>query len=156
MTGGYRTAGYLLRITLLGLLTLAPPSYAAEFSARLADCLLASTTEDDRRSLVRWMFAATALHPALAEMSEISFSAREKANRDMAALLVDFLSVRCFSETQAALRNDGVQALQASLGVLGQLAATELFDDGQVTAALGSLETYISAEDLQRRLEIGQ
>lgn len=156
MSERHRTARRLLQITLLGMLALSPASNAAEFSDALSACLLASATEEDKRSLVRWMFAATAQHPALVEMSDVPFATREQVNRDMAALLVDFLSIRCFSETQAALRSEGALALQASLGVLGQLAATELFTDGQVTAALGSLETYISAEDLERRLEIGQ
>lgn len=140
----------------IALACLSPLVLAGEFSDQLADCLRSSLTEEDGDRLVRWMFASIALHPALSEVSALSLSHREQANREMAESLIDLLSVRCYSETQLALRNEGVVALQTGLGTLGSIAATELFADSQVTAALSSLETYISAEDLERRLEIGQ
>ncbi|MEX0965490.1 MAG: hypothetical protein WDZ52_15800 [Pseudohongiellaceae bacterium] len=143
-------------LLILGLLTPSPSALAAEFTDNLSDCLVASTTEEDKLSLVKWMFTAMALHPAVEEIAEVSLSAREQANREMAELMVQLLSVRCFSETQSALRNEGALALQASFAALGQVAATNLFSDPNVAAGLASLETYISAEDLERRLEIGQ
>lgn len=146
-----------LRITLiLGLLALPVTAQAGEYTDNLSECLLSSTTEDDKLSLVKWMFTAMALHPAVADFSDISLSSREQANREMAELLVQLLSVRCYSETQLALQNEGALALETSFSVLGQVAATNLFSDPNVAAGLASLETYISAEDLERRLEIGQ
>ncbi len=142
--------------SILGLLTLSPLVISGEFTDDLSDCLVSSTTEEDKLSLVRWMFAAMALHPAVADMAEVSLSARERSNREMAELLVELLRDRCYSETQSALQNEGALALQTSFSVLGQVAATNLFADPKVSAGLASIETYINAEDLMRRLEIGQ
>ena len=143
-------------LLILGLLTLSPATFAGEYSDALSNCLLSSTTEEGKLSLVKWMFTAMALHPAVAELADVSMSAREQANREMAELLIDLLGTRCFNETRLALSNEGAFALQSSFTVLGQVAATNLFTDPNVAAGLASLETYINAEDLERSLEIGQ
>ena len=131
-----------LQITLiLGLLTLSPATFAGEYSDALSDCLLSSTTEEGKLSLVKWMFTAMALHPAVAEIADVSMSAREQANREMAELLIDLLGTRCFNETRLALSNEGALALQSIFTVLGQVAATNLFTVPNVAAGLASLET---------------
>jgi len=146
----------LKTLLVLGLLTLSPMASSGEYTDELSDCLLLATSEEDKLSLVKWMFTAMALHPAVEEIANVSLSSREQANREMAELIIELLSRRCFSETRLALQNEGTLALQASFSVLGQLAATNLFADPNVAAGLASLETYISAEDLENRLDIGQ
>ena len=141
---------------ILGVLALSPVAISGEFTDDLSGCLVSSTTEGDKLSLVKWMFAAMALHPAVTEMADVSLSAREQSNREMAELLVELLRNRCYSETQLALQNEGALALQTSFSILGQVAATSLFADPKVSAGLASIETYINAEDLVRQLEIGQ
>lgn len=141
---------------ILGLLTLSPLAFSGEYTDNLSDCLLTATTEEDQLSLVKWMFTSMALHPAVQEIADVSLSDRERANREMAELIVELLSRRCYSETRLALQNEGSLALQTSFSVLGQVAATNLFSDPNVAAGLASLETYVSAEDLENRLEIGQ
>ncbi len=154
---GYIKFSGIFRIAcFLTLLTLPVTAISGEFSDNLSACLLSATSEEDKTSFVTWMFTAMALHPAVVEIAEVSISAREQSNREMAQLLVELLSIRCFSETQLALQNEGQLALQTSFSVLGQIAATHLFSDPNVVAGLASLETYISAEDLERQLEIGQ
>ncbi|PCI77690.1 MAG: hypothetical protein COB20_07160 [SAR86 cluster bacterium] len=151
-----RLCDNLKMLLVLGLLTLSPQAISGEYTDALSDCLLTATTEENELSLVRWMFTAMALHPAVEEIADISLSAREQANREMADLLVELLSRRCFSETRLALKNEGSLALQTSFSALGQLAATNLFSDPNVAAGLASIATYISAEDLENRLDIGQ
>ena len=143
-------------LLVLGLLTLSPLTLAGEYTDKLSECLLGATTEKDKSSLVKWMFTAMALHPAVEEIAGVSLSAREQANREMAELLIKLLGRACFSETRLALRHEGSVALQTSFTVLGQIAATNLFSDPDVAAGLASIETYISAEDLEKRLEFGQ
>ena len=128
-------------LLILGLLTLSPATFAGEHSDALSDCLLSSTTEEGKLSLVKWMFTAMALHPAVAEIADVSMSAREQANREMAELLIDLLGTRCFNETRLALSNEGALALQSIFTVLGQVAATNLFTVPNVAAGLASLET---------------
>jgi hypothetical protein len=141
---------------ILGLLMLSANAFSGEYTDALSECLLASTTEENKLTLVKWMFTAMALHPAVAEIADMSPSAREQANREMAELIVELLSRRCYKETRLAIQNEGSLALQSSFAVLGQVAATNLFSDPNVAAGLASLETYINAEDLERQLEIGQ
>lgn len=146
----------LKTLLILGLLTFSPLTIAGEYTDELSECLLGATSEEDKLSLVKWMFTAMALHPAVEEIADISLSAREQANREMAELIIKLLSRACFTETRLALKNEGSIALQTSFAVLGQVAATNLFSDPNVAAGLASLETYISAEDLENRLEFGQ
>ncbi len=143
-------------LLILGLLTFSPLAMSGEYTDRLSNCLLTATTDQDKLSLVKWMFAAMALHPAVDGMADVSLSAREQANREMAELMIQLLGKSCFSETRQALQNEGSLALQTSFGVLGQVAATNLFSDPNVAAGLASIETYISAEDLENNIEIGQ
>tara|TARA_B110000858_G_scaffold198514_1_gene266033 strand:- start:47862 stop:48344 length:483 start_codon:yes stop_codon:yes gene_type:complete len=146
----------LRTLLILGLLTLSPLAISGEHTDRLSECLITAPTEKDKLSLAKWMFTAIALHPAAEEIADVSLSAREQANREMAELLVKLLSRSCFSETRLAIQNEGSLALQTSFSVFGQLAATNLLSDPNVAAGLASLETYISAKDLENRLEIGQ
>lgn len=143
-------------LLMLGLLVLSPLTIAGEYTDKLSDCLLLATTEQDKLSLVKWMFTSMALHPAVEDLADVSLSAREKTNREMADLVIKLLGRSCFSETRLALSNEGSAALQTSLTVLGQVAASNLFSDPNVVAGLASIETYISAEDLEHQLEIGQ
>ena len=151
-----RPAAGLKTLLILGLLTLSPLTIAGEYTDELSECLLQATTEEDKLSLVRWMFTAMALHPAVEEIADVSLSARELANREMAQLMIKLLSRACFNETGLALKNEGNTALQTSFAVLGLVAATNLFSDPNVAAGLASIETYISADDLENRLQIGQ
>jgi len=140
----------------LAFLFVAPAVMSSEYSDKLSECLLIATTEEDKNSLVRWMFTSIALHPALEEVADVSLASREQANREMAELVVKLLARSCYTETRLALQNEGSSALQASFSVFGQLAAASLFSDPNVSSGLASIETYISAEDLESRLEIGQ
>lgn len=143
-------------LLVLGLLTLSPLAISGEYTDKLSDCLLTATTEEDTLSLVKWMFTSMALHPAIEDMAAVSLSAREQANREMAELIIKLLGRSCFSETRQALEKEGSLALQSSFSALGQIAATNLFSDPNVVSGLASIETYISAEDLENQLEIGQ
>jgi len=146
----------LQAIAALAFLIVAPAVMSSEYSDNLSECLLISTTEEDKNSLVRWMFTSIALYPALEEVADISLASREQANREMAELIVKLLARSCYSETRLALQNEENSALVASFSVFGQLAAASLFSAPNVAADLASIETYISAEDLESRLEIGQ
>ena len=92
------------------------------------------------------MFTAIALVPAVEEISEVSLSAREQANREMADLIIKLRSKACFTETRLALKNEGSIALQTSFTVLGQVAATNLFSDQSVEAGLASLEHTLASK----------
>ena len=84
-THNARSSADLKALLILGLLTLSPLTIAEEYTDELSECLLGATSEEDKLSLVKWMFTAIALLPAVEEIPEVSLSAREQANREMAA-----------------------------------------------------------------------
>ena len=155
-THNARSSSGLKALLILGLLTLSPLTIAGEYTDELSACLLGTTSEENKHSLVKWRFTAMALYPAVEEIAGVSRPAREHANREMAQLIIKLLSRACFNDTRLALKNEGSTALQTSFAALGQVAATNLLSDPNVAAGLASLETYIGAEDLENRLKFGQ
>ena len=142
-THNARSSADLKTLLILGLLTLSPLTIAEEYTDELSECLLGATSEEDKLSLVKWMFTAIALLPAVEEIPEVSLSAREQANREMADLIIKLRSWACFTETK---QNERSIALQTSFAVLGQVAATNLFSDQSVAAGLASLEHTLASK----------
>ena len=140
-THNARSSADLKTLLIIGLLTLSPLTIAEKYTDELSECLLGATSEEDKLSLVKWMFTAIALLPAVEEIPEVSLSAREQANREMADLIIKLRSRACFAETR---QNEGSIALQTSFAVLGQVAATNLFSDQSVAAGLASLERALA------------
>jgi len=114
------------------------------------------STGDDKLKLVKWMFSSMALHPAVAEISQVTAADRDIANREMADLLSNLLEERCFDQARTAITNEGAVALQSSFSMLGQVAANELFSNPNVAAGLGSLAEYLDAAALDKKLGIGE
>ena len=142
-TRNARSSADLKTLLILGLLTLSPLTIAEKYTDELSECLLGATSEEDKLSLVKWMFTAIALLPAVEEIPEVSLSAREQANREMADLIIKLRSRACFTETR---QNEGSIALQTSFAVLGQVAATNLFSDQSIAAGLASLERRLASK----------
>ena len=145
-THNARSSADLKTLLIIGLLTLSPLTIAEKYTDELSECLLGATSEEDKLSLVKWMFTAIALLPAVEEIPEVSLSAREQANREMADLIIKLRSRACFTETRLALKNEGSIALQTSFAVLGQVAATNLFSDQSIAAGLASLERRLASK----------
>jgi hypothetical protein len=148
------------RLTLLVLLALSafPPSAHAApgrgpYAEALAKCLVQSTTDADRTLLVSWMFGTMALHPAVQALASVSDSTRDRLNQDVAAVVQHLLTVSCQPEARAALANEGPESFQLSFGVLGQVAARELFGHPTVAAGVSAFAKYLSAEELTKALQ---
>ena len=150
----------ILKISSLALLwtlmPLAPAAQAGPYTDELSKCLVQLSTEDDKLKLVKWMFSSMALHPAVAEIAQVTAADRDIANREMADLLGNLLEERCFDQARAAITNEGPVALQSSFSILGQVAANELFSNPNVAAGLGSLAEYLDAATLDKKLGIGE
>ena len=121
---------------------------AGPYSDTLAKCLVSSTTTEDRSSLVRWMFTAASLHPAVKPISNVSDEQLDEANRIIANLVTDLLTESCREETEQALQYEGTTTIQTSFMVLGQVAGQELFASPEVAAGLSGLEKHIDEEKL--------
>jgi len=142
------------RSKLLGLATaclLAPASaHAGPYSDDLGKCLVNATNKDDRETLVRWMFTAAALHPAVKALLSVSRERSEAANKAAGALFMRLLTVACKAEAQKAIRYEGGSAaVQSGFQILGQVAGQEMFASSDVAASLNGLTKYLDEEKLK-------
>ncbi len=126
---------------------------AGVYTDDLSRCLVESSTSDDKIALVKWMYTSMSLHPAVADISAVKEKHRDTANKDMAELMVDLISVRCLDQSKKAIKYEGEVALQASFSVLGQVAGQELFADPNVAEGLNGLEKHIDIDLLNSRIE---
>ena len=123
-------------------------AYAGPYTDALSKCLVDSTSRRDRMDLVRWMFSAASLHPAVAPISAVSEEQLDSANKTIADLVVKLLTDTCRPETEDALQYEGTSTLEASFSILGQVAGQELFSSAEVTSALAGLEKHMDADKL--------
>lgn len=141
---------------LLALITLASSlptaAQAGPYADDMGKCLVKQTGAADRAAIMKWLFAAMALHPDVAAMSVIDAAARESINRDVGTLFQRLLVESCRAESSLAIKYEGALAMQSAFGVLGQVAMQELMSNPQVNAGLGELEKFV---DQKRIAELG-
>jgi len=138
---------FLLALPLLA--TCIGAAHAGLYSDDMAKCLVASTSQEDKVALVRWVFATAALHPKVASFVNVSAAQREKLNRDMGALVEKLLTETCRKQTQDAVKYEGALAVQQSFNVLGQVAMMELMSDKAVSEGVDAFAQYIDKKKLE-------
>lgn len=122
--------------------------HAGPYTNDLAKCLVESTSVQDRRDLVKWMFAAASLHPAVQSIANVTEEQLDMENRKTAHLFMKLVTESCRDQTQKALRFEGAVTLQTSFQVLGQVAGQELFTSPEVNAAMAGLERHLDKDRL--------
>ncbi len=123
---------------------------AGLYSDELAKCLVKSTTDADKNSLVKWMFAAAALHPAVKSIASVSDAERDDLNKNAAKLFERLITESCKTETQEAVKYEGPNTLQTSFEVLGQVAGRGLFADPAVARSLADFASYLDKKKLEQ------
>lgn len=141
----------LLTVITLGS-SLPMAAQAGPYADDMGKCLVKETGAAERATIMKWLFAAMALHPDVAAMSTVDAAARETINRDVGSLFQRLLVESCRTESSLAIKYEGALAMQSAFGVLGQVAMTELMANPQVNAGLGELEKYV---DQKRIAELG-
>lgn len=124
-------------------LSLGGLAHAGVYSDDMARCLVSSTSSKDKTDLVRWIFANAALHPDVANVSSVSAEARDKLDRDIAALLERLVTDVCRKQSDEAFRYEGATAFQDSFGVLGQVAMQELMSNKDVANGFQTFAKYL-------------
>jgi hypothetical protein len=119
------------------------PAAAGPYSDDLSKCLVRSTGDADKRALVKWIFAAVALHPEVADIASVTPAQRTEMTRNTAKIFERLLADACRTEVQQAVQYEGAQTIGASFQVLGQVAARELFSNPAVAANMADLGRYI-------------
>jgi hypothetical protein len=119
------------------------PASAGPYSDDLSKCLVRSTGDAEKRTLVKWIFAAVALHPEVADISSVTPAQRAEMTRNTAKIFEKLLADSCRTEVQQAVQYEGPQTIGSSFQVLGQVAARELFSNPNVAANMADLGKYI-------------
>ena len=119
----------------------------------LTTCLLGSTTEEDRRTLVKWIFLVMSRYPDVAPMMTVQYDERQRINRQAGGIFERLMVDNCGSELKLALRKSGTDAISKSFEVLGETVMGALLQDPAVNAASASLMSEVDLGRLARTLE---
>ena len=136
-------------ITVAFALAALSPALAGPYGDELAKCLVKSTTDADKTYLVKWLFAAAALHPDVKSIASVSDAQRDELNKNAAKLFERLITESCRSETQEAVKYEGPSTLESSFNVLGQVAARGLFSHPAVATGTGELTNYVDRQKLE-------
>ena len=123
---------------------------AGVYTDDLSRCLVESSTPNDKLTLVKWMFTAMSLHPAVESLSKVTPQQRDDSNRDVANLFVKLLTQTCKDQASTALQYEGRLAMQSSFNVLGQVAGKELFMNPNVAAGMAGLEKHMDKDKINQ------
>lgn len=141
--------------------TLVLIAFAATFSVHvqaapttdpLGTCLVEHTSQQDRATFIKWMFAQLALAPTVAPMVSISTTQRQALNQQTAKLFMRLLTHDCANEARTAYLLQGDTALAAGFQVLGSAAARGLMLDPHVTAGMSGFNKYLDRAKIEAAL----
>ena len=124
-------------------------AFAGPYAEDLSKCLVASASQEDKLTVIKWVIAAASLHPAVKPMTSVSEQELDDANKNTADLLMRLLTVSCRSEAEKALQYEGALPFQTSFQALGQAAGNELFGSPEVSMATAGVAKYLDREKLE-------
>lgn len=119
------------------------PANAGTSGDALSQCLVQSTTEQDKNDLVRWMFASEAQHPAVAQFATVPPDQRAELSQTVAALFGRLLTQDCLAEFREARRNEGEETVSLSFNILVQTALQGLIGNPTVSSALAGVDDHL-------------
>lgn len=122
---------------------------AGPYSDEMAKCLVTSTSETDKNFLVKWIFAAASLHPAVKSISSISDAQRNEMNVKTAKLFERLLTESCKAQVQQAVKYEGPGTIEAAFQVLGQVAGRGLFSDPSVAGYVTQLGKHVDPKKME-------
>jgi len=135
------------RMILMGALAaaLAAPGMASAgvYTDDMSKCLVSSATPADNDILVKWVFAALSAHPSVKPMTTVTQAQREEYSRAAVKIMERLLLQACRKQSIMAIKVEGSSAVEASFGVLGQVAFRGLMTDPGTMAQIASLATYM-------------
>ncbi len=140
-------------LSALVLLGLSSSVSAGPFNDKLAICLVESTSEADKVTLMRWIFGAMSRHPKVEDLSEVSPAQAAQMNKAVADLFVALLTDRCVAETQQAVEYEGAAVIASSFEVLGKVAMQGLMADAAVNEYISGLDDNLEPGKLEAILK---
>jgi hypothetical protein len=122
---------------------------AGPYADELAKCLVRSTTASEKNTLIKWIFAAAALHPEVKGISSVTEAQREELSKSIGKMVERLLGDSCKAETQDAMKYEGPSVFQSAFTVLGQVASVGLFTDPNVSAYMSEFLKYFDKSKVQ-------
>jgi hypothetical protein len=119
---------------------------AGVYTDDLAKCMVSKSTDADKINLVRWIFASLAANPNVTDLSAATPSVRDELHRKTGQLYGRLVLEECRTEAIAAVRYEGVGALEGSSQVLGEVAARNLMGEPTTAAELQNLGKHLDLE----------
>lgn len=115
----------------------------------LSRCLVDRTTEADRTTLIKWVFATVAANPAVGDLSNVDGATREALHRSVAAMFDRLLIKDCRDKAVPALRHNGATAIETSFAVLGEVAMRGLTSQPVVNAEFEKMASLVDTSALE-------
>lgn len=122
-------------------------------SARLGQCILDKTTGADRVLVARWMAASLAMAPQMDGVVKVDAAAKEKVDKDMAALFTRLFANDCTDEMKVLIKSGDSQGIKAAGGKLGEMAMSELMSNPTAMSALMAYMKYLDAQKVGEALQ---
>lgn len=125
---------------------------AAQAQQALGDCLVTSVSDDDKRALVKWIFAVLARHPDVKPLSAINAAQNDRIVGDAAAVFETLMADTCALQLRAAVRRSGTDAVGKSFERLGEAAMGALLQDPNVIAGVSALMQHADTARIERAI----
>ncbi len=144
----------MTRIIVLLLLSLASfgAAHAGTSGQALSECLKSSATQDDRRTLVQWIYAAISAHPDLQAMTRIDAAKRTQLEKESAAIFERLIAVDCTALARQTIVSEGSEGFSNAFKTLGELAMGGVVEDQGVQAGMARLGGMIDQERILKAL----
>ena len=127
---------------------LATPANAGAYQDSFSRCLVDSTTESDRVTLIRWIVVAYLSHPNISRLAQISPEQRNSVSIENAELFERLLLLDCHEELKKAVQFEGESSIQTSFRTLGAVAAEVLATDRDVQSFMVDFVKYVDTDRL--------
>ncbi len=133
----------------LNLLMSSPIVYAGPLTDKFSVCLLSKTTNEDKQTFAKWMFAAISNNDSVKSLSNITKEHGEQLNQSVANLFTDLVTNRCKDEARDSIKYEmGVATLEGSFNVLEKVAIQSIMSDPNVGIYMSGLLDHLSIQKL--------
>lgn len=110
---------------------------------KLSECLVQSTTAQDKTVVLQWTFVALAAHPDLKALSQVTPEQKQKLDQTLAQTLQRILVDQCASQTKAVIQTDGLKAVGESFQDLGQITGEQIMKTPEMKQQLKDVVRYV-------------
>lgn len=131
-------------------------AHAGAASDKLGQCLVDNSSPKDQAALVRWMFGALSVNPALKDFVSLSQEQRDASAKAMAATFERLMLHDCRSELITARKADGDESLRAAFETMGKRAAEQLMSDKSSQSELNRFTSYVDLKQFSALLQDSQ